>query len=256
MTDSVFADWRSKSYPFTFHGEIVVDTLVGGVPRNPNVIKGWIESKLKDSQQQRIRDLVAETVATTGVTSEQAVEEISQTKHLNGFKVDPEHGLFYEGRQLKAGLKEAVSIAVSAGKLEMTKWGSTRKWLTNYFPEHVFVVEERLYLGVSEPTGVLQQFVHTHNGSSIQYQEYVTDAKLTFTIVTDHDFTDQDWAMIWTTGEMNGLGASRSQGYGTYQVTKWEKTVDEKALAELKKRLTAKAATTRRKSEPVEEAAE
>ena len=57
-----------------------------------------------------------------------------------------------------------------------------------------------------------------------------------FTVVTDHDFTDKDWAMIWTTGELQGLGASRSQGYGTYTVTKWEKTVDEKAMAALKKK--------------------
>ena len=236
MTEGVFADWRTRSFPITFHGEILVGTLVGGVPSDPNVAKGWIESKIKDGNQQRIQELIATTMIERNVTQAEAVKIVNDLKNLNGFKKDPEHGLFVEGRQLKAALKEAVSVAVAAGKLEMTKWGNTRKWLTNYFPEHVFVVEERLYVGLQEPTGVFQQFVHTHKGSSVQYQEYVEKVAIPFTVVTDHDFTDKDWAMIWTTGELQGLGASRSQGYGTYTVTKWEKTVDEKAMAALKKK--------------------
>jgi len=242
MTEGVFADWRTRSFPIKFNGEILVGTLVGGIPSDPNVAKGWIESKIKDGNQQRIQDLVAKTMVERNVTQDEAVKIVNDLKNLNGFKRDPERGLFIEGRQLKAALKEAVSVAVAAGKLEMTKWGNTRKWLTNYFPEHVFVAEERLYLGVQEPSGIFQQFVHTHKGSSVQYQEYVEKVTIEFTIVTDHDFTDKDWAMMWTTGELQGLGASRSQGYGTYTVTKWEKTVDEKALAALKKK-TEKEAT-------------
>lgn len=242
MTEGVFAEWRTRSYPFTFHGEILVGTLVGGVPSDPNVAKGWIESKIKDGNQQRIQELIAQTIIERNVTQAEAVKIVNDLKNLNGFKKDPERGLYIEGRQLKAALKEAVSVAVAAGKLEMTKWGNTRKWLTNYFPEHVFVMEERLYLGAQEPSGVFQQFVHTHKGSSVQYQEYVEKVTIPFTVVTDHDFTDKDWAMIWTTGELQGLGASRSQGYGTYTVTKWEKTVDQKALAALKKKTEKEAA--------------
>ena len=242
MTEGVFADWRTRSFPIRFDGEILVGTLVGGVPSDPNVAKGWIESKIKDGNQQRIQELIAKTMIERNVTQSEAVKIVNDLKNLNGFKKDPEHGLYIEGRQLKAALKEAVSVAVAAGKLEMTKWGNTRKWLTNYFPEHVFVLEERLYVGCQEPAGIFQQFVHTHKGSSVQYQEYVEKVTLRFTVVTDHDFTDKDWAMMWTTGELQGLGASRSQGYGTYTVTKWEKTVDEKALAVLKKKADKEAA--------------
>ena len=238
MTESVFATWRTKSYPLTFQGELLVKTLVGGVPKDPNIAKSWIESKVKDPDRQRIDELIQQTMVDLNISQAEAVNKVNELKNLNGFKKDPEHGLFIEGRQLKAALKEAVSVAVAAGKLEMTKWGSTRKWLTNYFPEHVFVMDERLYVGCQEPAGVFQQLVHTFRGSSIQYQEYVEKVSIPFTVITDHDFTDKDWAMIWTTGEINGLGASRSQGYGTYQVTRWDKTVDEKALAALKKATT------------------
>lgn len=240
MTQSVFSDWQTRSYPFTFHGELVVGTLVGGVPSDPNVARGWIESKLKGkiNNDQRIQELITQTIAERNVSEREAVDIVNNLKNLNGFKKgsgDEHDGeLFIEGRQLKAALKEAVSVAVAAGKLEMTKWGNTRKWLTKYFPEHVFVLEERLYLGVKEPTGIFQQFVHTHRGSSVQYQEYVENARFLFTVITDHDFTDREWAMIWTTGQRQGLGASRSQGYGTYEVTKWDKTVETKALSALK----------------------
>lgn len=240
MTESVFASWRTKSYPLTFNGELFVKILIGGVPRDPQIAKSWIESKVKDPDQQRINDLIQQTMVELNISQADATEHVNNLKNLNGFKRDPKKGLFIEGRQLKAALKEAVSVAVAAGKLEMTKWGNTRKWLTNYFPEHVFVMEERLYLGCPEPAGVLQNLVHTFRGSSLQYQEYVEKVSIPFTVVTDHDFTDKDWAMIWSTGEMNGLGASRSQGYGTYQVTRWDKKVDERALAALKKKGTAK----------------
>ena len=63
----------------------------------------------------------------------------------------------------------------------MKGWGgkgvetNVRKWIKNWFPEHVFVIEDRLYLGVSEPTGIIQRFVHTPRGTGIQYEEYVND---------------------------------------------------------------------------------
>jgi hypothetical protein len=236
MSDSIFSDWRTKSYPLTFHGQLIVDTLVGGTPKDPNVAKAWIETKLKGADEDRLRRLVAKTMTELSVTFDEAVQEVNNQKNLSGFKKDPERGLFIEGRHLKAMLKEAVSIAVASRKLDMTKWGATRKWLTNYFPEHVFVMEDRIYLGVMEPSGVLQNFVHTHRTSAIQYQEYVNKAEVTFTVVTDHDFTDDQWAMIWTTAELNGLGAGRSQGHGTFQVVKWDKKVDKAALAKLQKK--------------------
>ena len=124
---------------------------------------------------------------------------------------------------MKAALKEAASCAVAAGKLTARGWGKTNKGLLSYLSEHVFVVEDRLYLGVTEPTGINQRFVHTFRGSGIQYEEYVEDAQLDFTVIADHDFSEKEWAAIWTSGEQQGIGASRSQGYGRYEVTRWDR---------------------------------
>lgn len=255
MTESVFADIRDRSFPYKYYGTIVVGTLVGGAPSDPNVARGWLETKMKaTTTEEQIQRMVAELMVERKLTADQALDEVNKMKNLNGFKrgVEKNHlglpaepgmdgVLYYEARQLKAALKEAVSVAVGAGKIKQQGWGTTRKWISGFFPEHVFILEEKLYLrdkhGIyfTEPSDILQQFVHTRFGSSIQYQEQVFDAEFDFTVVADHLFSDDDWAMIWTTGELNGLGASRSQGYGTYKVTRWEKDFSRAAMADLKK---------------------
>jgi hypothetical protein len=248
MTESVFADIMGRSFPYTYHGIIEVGTLVGGIPSDPNVARGWLETKIKGvTTEEQISRLVAETMTDRGVTADEALDIVNKLKNLNGFKRTVDGQLYYEARQLKAALREAVSVAVAVGKLEMRGWGNTKKWITGFFPEHVFVLEDKLPLfvpgddgdggdlaPVKEPTSVLQQFVHTRHGSSIQYQECVEGATFHFTVVSDYLFSDEEWGMIWTTGMMNGLGASRSQGYGTYKVTRWDKDINEAALKRVK----------------------
>lgn len=218
---SVFAKFQPEMFPYRFTGQLHVGCIAGGTPTDPNVAEGWIKTKL-GAKDDLLREMVAETMVERGVTADEAAKLVDTQKHLNGFKRD-ENGLFIEGRQLKAALKEAASCAVAAGKLNARGWGKTNKGLLGYLAEHVNVVEDRLYLGVTEASGINQRFVHTFRGSGIQYEEYVTDAKLDFTVESDHDFSEKEWAAIWTLGERQGIGASRSQGYGRYEVTRWDR---------------------------------
>lgn len=206
----------AAAYPHRFNGSILISTCAGGTPTDPKVAEGWLKSKLADKDD-LIRDAVAEVMVERGVTADEAAGIVDLNKHLNGFKRD-ELGLYIEGRQLKACIKEAASI-----RWPNEKWGPTRKGTRSFFPEHVFVVEDRLPFGVQEPSGVMQRFVHTWRGNGIQYEEYVEDAKIDFTLITDYAFKAEEWAMLWLTAEQNGLGASRSQGFGRFQVTKWDK---------------------------------
>jgi hypothetical protein len=221
MTESVFQKFNVKSWPHRFNGTLLVGTIAGGTPTDQNVAEGWLRTKL-GAKDDLLREMVAETMAERGVTADEAAKIVDAQKHLNGFKRD-ENGLFIEGRQLKAALKEAASVAVAAGKLEMRGWGKTNKGLLSFLAEHVHVIEDKLHLGVTEASGITQRFVHTFRGTGIQYEEYVTDAKIAFTVETDYKFTDEQWAHIWLTGERQGIGASRSQGFGKYTVTSWDK---------------------------------
>jgi hypothetical protein len=164
-------------------------------------------------------------MAERGVSADEATSLVDENKHLNGFKRDRDRGgeLYVEGRQLKAAVKEAASVAGAAGKIPLKKYGLTNKNVLGFVSEHVFVEEDRLHLGVTEPTGVVQQFVHTWRGTGIQYIEFVEKADVVATIGSDWDFGEEFWAMLWLTGEQQGLGASRSQGFGRYKVQEWKK---------------------------------
>lgn len=217
---SVFAKYEPKAFPYRFNGTLLVGTIAGGTPTDPKVAEGWLRTKLADKDD-LIREAVAEVMVERGVDAETAAAEVDKLKHLNGFKRD-EQGLYIEGRQLKAAIKEACSVAVAGGRLEARGWGKTNKGLLGYVAEHVCVVEDRLHLGVVEPTGIVQRFVHTFRGAGIQYEEYVENAKVDFTVKTDHKFTTEQWAQIWLTGQEQGIGASRSQGFGRYEVVRWD----------------------------------
>lgn len=221
----VFAKYASKAWPYRFAGTLHVTNIHGGVPNDPKTIEGWLKTKVmeKDSITQSV---IAKIMEDRGVDHEKAVEVLAGEK-VNGFHRD-ERGLYIPGNHLKASLKEAVSVAANAGKITAKGWGAPddpryKKGIKQWFPEHVFVLEDRLYLGALAATGVDQRFTRSQYGSSITREEVVEKAIINFTIETDHDFTEEQWAMIWLTGEQQGLGSSRSQGYGRYEVVSWDR---------------------------------
>jgi hypothetical protein len=213
---SVFDKYVQKAYPFVFSAEILVGTIAGGTPTDPKVAEGWLRTKLAPKDD-LIREAVTEVMVERGVTAGEAADIVSENRHLNGFRRD-EDGLYLEGRCVKAAIKEAANI-----RWPKERWGPSRKGTLSFFAEHAFVMEDRIHFGVTEASGVSQRFVHTFRGSGIQYEEYVEDAKLSFTVTTDYDFTTEQWALLWLTGEQQGVGATRSQGYGRYEVTRWER---------------------------------
>lgn len=224
---SVFANFEKKAYPHQYNVTIHVGTIAGGIPTDDKVAEAWLRTKLTDNRDDLIREAVATTMVERGVTEDEATTLVDMAKHLNGFKRD-RHGLYIEGRQVKACIKEGVNVAANAGKITTKGWGNPdnanyKKGIKAWLPEHVFVPEEKIYLGAEEATGVTQRFIHTARGTGIQYEEYVEDAELEFTVVTDYAFTEEQWAMIWLTCEKQGIGASRSQGFGEFEVTRWER---------------------------------
>lgn len=218
---SIFDKYREESYPYRFKGQLHVPFIAGGIPTDPNVAEGWLRTKLGADRGDLIRQLVAETMVERGVTAEEATQIVSTNRNLNGFKKNA-HGLYIDGRQLKACVKEATNIAVAADKIKGRGWGKTNKGLLSFIAEHVFIVEDQLNLGATEPSRVDQRFVHTWRGSGIQYEEVVENAAIEFTVISDWDFSEKEWATVWTTAEQQGLGASRSQGYGRFTVVAWD----------------------------------
>lgn len=254
---SIFDDMQASVYPYSYDGTLNIKTLLGGVPSDQRVIDGWLRTKIGLSKEDDLKAQVAMIVAERGISKEAAAEELARNRSLNGFlrercrqcppiqgseEVSPlcgtgKHQLKIAGRQLKAGLKEAANIAVASGVLPSRGWGTTNKGLLGFFAEHFFVLEDDLLLEdahgqpVYEPTGVLQNFVHSRFGSAIQYQEYVTNCQFQFTVIADYPLTRKEFGAVWITGQMQGIGSSRSQGYGRYVLSRWDDNTPPEVLA-------------------------
>lgn len=214
---SVFAKFIPKAYPYVYEGTLKIGRVAGGTPSDPNVAEGFIRTKLGLDNEKLIQQAVSEIMVDRGISADEAAAELAANKYLIGFKRDA-NGLYLEGRQLKAAIKEAANI-----RWPKQSWGPSRKGTKGFFAEHVFVNEDRLPLHVPEPSGVAQHFVQSRFGSSMKYLEYVDGAEVEFTVTTDYQFSAEEWGMLWLTGEQQGLGANRSQGYGKYEVIKWKR---------------------------------
>jgi hypothetical protein len=59
----------------------------------------------------------------------------------------------------------------------------------------------------------------------LSYHEYVqAPACLDFTVLVAKDSVPEEWwPRLWTLFEQNGVGAVRSQGYGTFDLVRWDK---------------------------------
>jgi hypothetical protein len=226
---SVFAQYHTRNYPHRYHGQLTLTSIAGGVPLNPTTLEGHIKRKI-DAPDNLIRAHVNQIMldrADQDITVDQAVEEAAKQKGWVGFTNEPGKGLWIPGANLKACIIEAACIAAAAGRIKAKGWGETssNKGIRSWLAEHIFIENDRLYLGVTEPTEVNQSFIHKMGPrgatSAIQYTEIIRNTTINFHLETDHHMTTDDWAAIWTTAETNGLGASRKRGYGTFQVTQW-----------------------------------
>jgi len=250
----VFLEFEERAWPYMFTVGFRIAAIAGGIPSDPMIAESWIRTKIVGKTDEEYRVMAAQTMLDREVPLDQAITEVNIQKNLNGFKRDVNLGMYVEGRQVKAALKEAVSVAVASPetKMDIRSWGNTRKYLTNYLPEHVFVDETRIYLyhatahpsedcapdcelckegrqwAAGEPfherTRLMQTFPVNEKTrqSGIQYTEVCEDVYIEFTVRTDHPFTHEEWAMIWLTGQYQGVGALRAMGMGVYEPVRFE----------------------------------
>lgn len=207
----------------------VRDKLCGGVPKNPELLKGWIVATTKHDD---------ETSTAQEKAAREAILAPTEEKSWNGFLGDKEHGLFIEARQVKALFKECATML----RVTVAKVGSKQIF------QHGFEIkgpkdEARIYLGKKTADGYLEGPIHVQTAmgprTAIKRVDYVQKVDLTFDIwvlTTDgnekrHVGEDELVRMI-TFGQENGVGADRSQGHGKFNVKAFKK--HEKVGAEKK----------------------
>jgi hypothetical protein len=221
MSEGTFDHLTPKVWDHWYHVTLQVKELHGGTPMDPRVVEGWIKSKLRpDATTERIIELVRETISELGYTEDDLKDEkklaeiVIETgkKELDGFKRD-DNGLYIEGRQIKAMIKEASNIAYP-----WPKHKHLGKSIKKTMAERVFVAEDKVYLGVTEPDDVDTRFATTRFGSTIKREEFLRIVRVKFTMATDLTYDRDWWGILFLYAQEQGLGASRSQGFGTFVV--------------------------------------
>lgn len=216
----------------TYRAEIEFkEKIIGGVPKDPTIIEGWLRTKTLISDEQELKNVMLRTMEELGLSLDgadteealkQVSEEVAKEKQSNGFKRNAD-GLYIENRQVKAMLRECVNI-LFAGE----RWGPTKKGPKSYFAERVFVNPSKISLGVQEPTGVeiLIGHISGKDGvrSTLTYAEYVEQPRITFDILVTNDVIRPEWwSDLWQQCELIGLGAARSQSFGQFDIWKFDK---------------------------------
>jgi hypothetical protein len=220
----------------------VVDKMIGGIPKNPDTIKQWLKARLDVGDQELIQ-LTRETAMEMKAVNDETpsidtlVDEVARKfEGGQGFKtVDGQ--LVYEGRCMKAALKEAMNVAYPGTSFpgkpkQVNKEGKeadlVRKGLLRFGAETIFVEENYIPLGVSEPSGTEQRIKHivTPQGprSAITVVDYVEKPKLSCTIRVMDDFLPPEaWGRIWSILENIGLGTDRARSDGKFELIGWDK---------------------------------
>jgi len=228
-----------------YRAEIQVrDLLVGGVPGDPSVIRKWLESRL-DVTEQLLQEIFEETVQAVNapMSMEEKVDAVMkspQAPSANQFKRLESGELAYEGRCLKAALKEWANSAYPGNDWDGktgAKGVAPRKGLMSTLAERVFVDPTLIPLGVKfneigSQAGVGQAWIEervkhpmTPKGpiSAINRVEVVLRPRLEFRVKVRDDFLPhKTWGRIWQTGEEIGIGADRGRSDGRFDLLTWE----------------------------------
>ncbi len=207
--------------PFsTYVVTIRLKDVVGGKPASPELIARWIEATCKKkSAEDRAKIVDAHIDTLDIVTGEKTEQQTTVFARVNG------GALAIEGRQVKALLKESANIIKTIGPDDV-------KNLRSKVADQVFVEEEFIQLGRTEPDEHLERPIHviTPQGprTSIKRVEIVKDATITFTIKRrrgndKQSVPEKTLLAILDYAQTVGLGADRSQGFGTFEVVSVEK---------------------------------
>lgn len=216
----------------------VRNLIVGGIPSDPSVIRKWLEARM-DLGDTALAELLATTVAERDapMTAQEKVDALmasAQAPSVNGFKRDENGELCYEGRCMKAAIKEAANSSYPGtdypGKKAATdaKNVGARKGLMSTLAERVFVREHLIGLGVKEPSWVEERIKHvmTPQGpkSAINSVEVVERPLITFTLRVHDDFLPREaWAKIWQRLEDIGVGSDRGRSDGQFDLVEFER---------------------------------
>jgi hypothetical protein len=212
---------KSGWNPFdTYTVKIKLRDIVGGLPMDPKLVEKWVNATNKTKSAEEREALKNADLALLP----EATEEKKEQQGIGFARKDGQ--LVIEGRQVKAMLKEAANI------IKNNVPGEPITQLKSKVADQVFVVEEFITLGRTEPDAVEQKPIHvmTAQGprNSIKVYEICRGVNVEFTVKRHNQkgkqaVLEKVLLAILDYGQSIGLGADRSQGHGLFEVLSVEK---------------------------------
>ena len=222
--------WTFYAATLTFR-----DKVMAGTPNDPEIIEGWIRTKAGLTDEEELRQAMVRTLGELGadVRPDMSYEELTAASkaiedkaHTNSFKRDAT-GIYLESRTMKAMLKEVTNILFAGDR-----WGKTSKGPRSFLAERVFVNPDRIHLCKDgQPLTVAsgtQLFIGHTSGprgpqSNLTKYEYAEQVTAEVEVMVLQDCIKEDhWPQIWLLGQESGWGSLRSQGFGRFDIERWE----------------------------------
>ena len=186
-----------------FRVSFTLDRLVGGIPASSKTMEAWLDKS-----------------EITGPAREEQTDQLTRNDnaelHSVVFWRTKDGAPAYEGRCLKAGLKEAANVL----KTLLNKTAYRSKLAERVFVEEKFVLITNAIQSESRPISVM-----TAKGprTSLKNYEFVEDQSFTFhlRVLNDDVFHEEELRTLFEYMQDNGLGADRSQGSGTFTLNEF-----------------------------------
>lgn len=251
---SVFADHQNEMFT-RYDVELTLnDRMLGGLPGDPHMMRGWLKrsatraaARGAGANREQVRDeTIRRDMLSTAQNLGYDVSDVSDEQDLDILEeklIDlmgdqkitkfarSDEGICVEARAVKAMLKENSSICFptaffskETGEKLPTQNTRIGKGLKSYLAERVFIEPHLIPVDRKEPDSIQHKVTHGPNGASLGLHEAIDNAVIRFQVLVKGDQVERStWAEILSSAELNGLGACRSLGYGTFTVTKFEK---------------------------------
>lgn len=203
--------------------------VFGGVPKNPDLVQGWLEARKPTEPALIERKAAGEKITPIAQLAEQVIAQLPATEDEKAtesvwttFKVDKDGNALLEERHIKALLREAVTT---------TGLARDRRGVKQVVQHGLFIKPQ--FTPIGKVGGFEERALHvmTAQGprSALRRMDYVERKEPFFFevwVVNSSDkketVTGEDLARLFKVGEEIGLGASRSQSDGKFELVSVE----------------------------------
>ena len=213
-----------KTYDLTLN---ITNQLVGSVPKNPDVVRSWLESRKASEPALARMQQASAPVATLDEIEADVLATITpeEERSWTGFQSD-DKGLFIRADNVKAHLKDCANVLRKTLEREPYKLTAPRSKLA----DRVYPLPERIHLlrdsaNITAPDGDWERPIHVMTAlgprDALKRSDYVDTPtlKVELRVLADGVITQPVLEEILDYGSIHGIGGERGMGYGRYTWT-------------------------------------